>query len=69
VKSLDPGDVQPVYNLEVAENHTFFVGTGAALVYDFTIPALTDAVPFDAVAVGAPAADPSERSPVSATRR
>jgi hypothetical protein len=44
--SVEAGSVQPVFNLDVAENRNFFVGNQGCLVYDFSIvqPVL---VPFD----------------------
>ncbi|SIO43120.1 HEAT repeat [Singulisphaera sp. GP187] len=47
VKSIDPSDVQPVFNLDVADDADFFVGRQGALVHDNTLPALRQA-PFDA---------------------
>jgi len=37
VESTTPDKVQPVYNLDVAENRDFFVGKHGCLVYDFSI--------------------------------
>ena len=37
VESVMPDKVQPVYNLDVAENRDFFVGKHGCLVYDFSI--------------------------------
>jgi len=34
VESVTPSPVQPVFNLEVADGHSFFVGRGRALVHD-----------------------------------
>jgi hypothetical protein len=48
LKSLSPDTPRPVYNLEVAEGHSFFVGKAGALVHDDSLEAL-DAEPFDAV--------------------
>jgi len=47
VASIEPGDVVPVYNLDVARKRTFFVGRSGLLVHDNTLP---DArlTPFDA---------------------
>ena len=36
IQSIVPGETQPVYNLDVAENRDFFVGTQGLLVHDFT---------------------------------
>jgi hypothetical protein len=47
VSSIDSGGVQPVFNLDVAEDADFFVGRGGALVHDNTLPDLRLA-PFDA---------------------
>jgi hypothetical protein len=38
VTSLDPGPVAPVFNLDVAQTRTFFVGEKDALVHDNTLP-------------------------------
>lgn len=46
VESVDPGPVQPVFNLDVAEMHDFFAGSAAVLVHDNTLPE-TRIVPFD----------------------
>ncbi len=48
VDSLEKGQTQPVYNLDVAGGHTFFVGKIGLLVHDNTLPQLRDA-PFDAI--------------------
>lgn len=50
--AVEPGEVQPVYNLDVAENRDFFVGEQGFLVYDFSIVVPPNA-PFDAPAVAA----------------
>ncbi|MBX6314395.1 MAG: hypothetical protein IRY99_16000, partial [Isosphaeraceae bacterium] len=47
VAAVEPEKVQPVYNLDVAESHTFSVGAGGALVHDNTVPGLRT-TPFDA---------------------
>lgn len=46
VRSVEPGRSQSVYNLDVAEDYDFFVGTRRLLVHDFSFvhPVLT---PFD----------------------
>ncbi|WP_165234396.1 polymorphic toxin-type HINT domain-containing protein [Aquisphaera insulae] len=48
VSAIEPGPITPVFNLEVAENHDFFVGKAGHLVYDYSLvrPALA---PFDAL--------------------
>ena len=38
VASIEPGDVVPVYNLDVAGNRSFFVGQGSVLVHDNSLP-------------------------------
>ena len=50
VVAVDREVVQPVFNLEVAEGHSFFVGRGRALVHDNSLVAPTLA-PFDAQGV------------------
>jgi hypothetical protein len=47
VESVESGPVQPVFNLDIAEDHDFFVGAGGVLVHDNTLPSLRLA-PFDA---------------------
>jgi len=47
VESIEEGPVQPVYNLDVAEDADFFAGKLGALVHDNTLPDLR-IVPFDA---------------------
>jgi hypothetical protein len=47
VTAKDEGKVQPVFNLDVAETGSFFVGQGGALVHDNTLPNPVLA-PFDA---------------------
>ena len=46
MESVEPDKLQPVFNLDVAENRNFFVGKQGCLVYDFSIvqPVLA---PFD----------------------
>ena len=48
LESVEPDKVQPVFNLDVAENRDFFVGKQGCLVYDFSLvqPVLA---PFDHV--------------------
>jgi hypothetical protein len=48
VEAIEEGQVQPVYNLDVADHRSFFVGKLGALVHDNSLPASTIA-PFDAV--------------------
>ena len=36
VRSIEPDATQPVYNLDVAENRDFFVGSKGLLVHDFS---------------------------------
>ena len=48
VLELKPDVVQPVFNLDVARNHTFFVGSQGALVRDNSLPPAM-LTPFDAV--------------------
>jgi hypothetical protein len=47
VISVEPGAVEPLYNLDVAHNRSFFVGKGGLLVHDNTLPPVRQA-PFDA---------------------
>lgn len=47
VASIEPGTVQPVFNLDVEGDADFFVGEAAALVHDNTLPDLKQH-PFDA---------------------
>jgi hypothetical protein len=47
VTAVEPGPVQPVFNLDIAEDHDFFVGAGGVLVHDNTLPSLRQ-TPFDA---------------------
>ncbi|AGA24526.1 Protein of unknown function (DUF1557) [Singulisphaera acidiphila DSM 18658] len=48
VKSIETSEVQPVFNLDVADDADFFVGRQGALVHDNTLPDLRQ-VPFDAL--------------------
>lgn len=50
IASIEPGATMPVYNLDVADDHTFFVGADGCLVHDNSVPDIR-ARPFDA---GAP---------------
>ncbi len=47
VESVEPDRVQPVFNLDVADDADFFVGKAGALVHDNTLPD-PRAMPFDA---------------------
>jgi hypothetical protein len=38
VVSVEPGSVEPLYNLDVAQNRSFFAGNGNVLVHDNTLP-------------------------------
>jgi hypothetical protein len=46
VESVESDKVQPVYNLDVAENRNFFVGKQGCLVYDYS-PVQPVLAPFD----------------------
>ncbi len=48
VARIEKGETIPVYNLDVASNHTFFAGGIDCLVHDNTVPESTDK-PFDSV--------------------
>ncbi len=50
VAAVEPGPVQPVFNLDVAVGRSFFVGKQGALVHDNSVPDLR-AEPFDRPAV------------------
>ena len=52
VRSIAPDRVQPVFNLQVAGGHSFFVGKAGALVHDNSV-AQPVARPFDVPAVAA----------------
>ena len=59
VVSVEPGSVEPLYNLDVAQNRSFFAGNGNVLVHDNTLPparqARFDEQPvFDAAPAAAP---------------
>ena len=59
MRSVQVDSAQPVYNLDVADDHTFFVGQGAALVHDNTLPDRR-ITPFDAApALGVAGGGPS----------
>jgi hypothetical protein len=47
VAAVEAADVQPVFNLDVAGGHSFFVGKDATLVHDNSVPS-TRIEPFDA---------------------
>ncbi len=47
VVAVEPGAVEPLYNLDVAQNRSFFVGKGNVLVHDNTLPPARQAL-FDA---------------------
>ncbi len=47
VVSVEPGAVEPLFNLDVARNRSFFAGNGAVLVHDNTLPPVRQ-IPFDA---------------------
>jgi Pretoxin HINT domain len=46
VRAVEPSKVQPVFNLDIDKDHSFFVGQVEALVHDNTLPELRLA-PFD----------------------
>ena len=50
VMEVDRDEIRPVFNLEVADGHSFFVGTRRALVHDNSLVAPTPE-PFDAPTV------------------
>jgi len=47
IEAIEPDEVQPVFNLDIAENADFFVGEQGALVHDNSLPDLR-LIPFDA---------------------
>jgi hypothetical protein len=49
VVSIEPGEVMPVYNLDVSRTRSFFVGKSIALVHDHSIPSGSTPNPFDAL--------------------
>jgi hypothetical protein len=55
IRSIEPGPTQKVYNLTVADNRDFLVGSSGLLVHDysFVLPVLE---PFDRLTNPAPAA-------------
>ncbi len=67
VQSVDPDRVQPVFNLEVAEGQSFFVGESGVLAHDNStihpVPEPFDAVgPIDVATAPAPASTPNPAS-------
>jgi len=52
VEAIEPGEVVPVYNLDVATNQDFFVGGLAALTHDNSLPQ-PEPSPFDAAPTSA----------------
>ncbi len=48
IARAEPDEVVPVYNLDVARNHTYFVGDHDYLVHDNTLPG-AESRPFDAL--------------------
>jgi tetratricopeptide (TPR) repeat protein len=71
VISVEPGEIEPLYNLDVAHNRSFFVGNTGALVHDNTLPParLTpfDTPPnLDAMPAGAQSVSASSGSKVEA---
>jgi hypothetical protein len=69
VVATDPDTVQPVYNLEVADGRSYFVGERGALVHDYS-PPLPVSVAFDAVPGTAELAglSPADRMPARGRR-
>jgi hypothetical protein len=62
VVEIRPDTIQPVYNLDVARTHSFFVGSGRLLVRDNSLPPPTF-TPFDAEPdLAALAEEPTEPS-------
>ena len=55
IESIEPGPTQMVYNLTVAENRDYLVGTAGLLVHDFSF-VLPVSDPFDRQTTAAPAA-------------
>lgn len=47
ITAIDAGEVQSVFNLEVPDTRTFFVGAAGSLVHDASVPS-TRLAPFDA---------------------
>jgi len=50
IDSIETGQVQPVFNLQIPDSHDFFVGANGALVHDASMPD-TRINPFDAAPV------------------
>ena len=48
IEDVREGQVQPVFNLDVADNRSFLIGQAGTIVHDFSIPSAT-IDPFDAV--------------------
>jgi hypothetical protein len=46
VDSVEPGVIEPLYNLDVMKNRSFFVGKGDVLVHDNRLPPAVQ-TPFD----------------------
>jgi hypothetical protein len=44
IVSVEPAPAEPVYNLIVADSHTYFVGKAKILSHDITIRRPTDAI-------------------------
>ncbi len=55
IDSIEPGTTQMVYNLSVAENHDFLVGTSGLLVHDYSF-VLPVSEPFDRFTSATPSA-------------
>ncbi len=47
ITAIEPDRVQPVFNLDVGQNRSFFVGDSGVLVHDHSLPG-TRVEPFDA---------------------
>lgn len=48
IRSIDAGETQPVYNLEIVDRANFFVGNQGALVHDNSVPS-RESCPFDRI--------------------
>lgn len=70
VTAVEADKIQPVFNLDVASAKTFYVGRGAALVHDNSVPDLRD-LPFDAVPILKPekAGRPDQSNSASSPRK
>lgn len=64
IESIEPGKTTPVFNLEVADNGTFFVGETGRLVRDHTLPDLRE-LPYDAPT----STQPQREKPAETTAR